>query len=126
MRPNFNEFTVDYFKAMSADTEIPYQTLINLYLRECAGTGRHLAMQWRNAKRVAVLGSGPLRANSLFVSARDAVHTAGKALLDEWWGLLDRPSAGGFRAPALRGGRICRTTRGHERHDSYPEGSTDR
>ncbi len=48
-----DEFTVDYFKAMAEDTEIPYQTLINLYLRECAGTGRRLAMPWRNAKRGA-------------------------------------------------------------------------
>lgn len=43
-------FTVDYFKALADETEIPYQTLINLYLRECAGTGRRLAMQWRTAK----------------------------------------------------------------------------
>ena len=48
-----DEFTVECFKAMAADTEIPYQTLINLYLRECAGTGRRLAMQWRKAKRGA-------------------------------------------------------------------------
>ena len=48
-----DEFTVDYFKALAAETEIPYQTLINLYLRECAGTGRRLAMQWKNAKRGA-------------------------------------------------------------------------
>ena len=44
-------FTVDYFKALAADTEIPYQTLINLYLRECAGTKRRLTMEWRPAKR---------------------------------------------------------------------------
>ena len=47
-------FTVVYFKALALDTEIPYQTLINLYLRECAGTGRRLAMQWKPAKRGAV------------------------------------------------------------------------
>ena len=46
-------FTVDYFKALALDTAIPYQTLINLYLRECAGTGRRLAMQWKPAKRGA-------------------------------------------------------------------------
>jgi predicted DNA binding CopG/RHH family protein len=48
-----DEFTIDYFKTLSSETEIPYQTLINLYLRECAGTGRRLAMQWRSAKRGA-------------------------------------------------------------------------
>jgi predicted DNA binding CopG/RHH family protein len=46
-------FTIDYFKALAAETEIPYQTLINLYLRECAGTGRRLAMEWRTANRGA-------------------------------------------------------------------------
>lgn len=46
-------FTVDYFKTLAADTGIPYQTLINLYLRECAGTGRRLAMEWRPSKRGA-------------------------------------------------------------------------
>jgi len=44
--------TVDYFKNVAEETDIPYQTLINLYLRECAGTGRRLAMKWRPAKRV--------------------------------------------------------------------------
>jgi predicted DNA binding CopG/RHH family protein len=48
-----DEFTIDYFKTLSSETEIPYQTLINLYLRECAGTRRRLAMQWRSAKRGA-------------------------------------------------------------------------
>jgi uncharacterized protein (DUF4415 family) len=46
-------FTVDYFKMMAEETEISYQTLINLYLRECAGTGRRLAMEWRVPKRGA-------------------------------------------------------------------------
>lgn len=46
-------FTVDYFKGLAEETGIPYQTLINLYLRECAGTGRRLAMEWRPSKRGA-------------------------------------------------------------------------
>ena len=45
--------TVEYFKTLAEESEIPYQTLINLYLRECAGTGRRLAMQWKPAKRGA-------------------------------------------------------------------------
>lgn len=32
---NMNTSTVEYFKAMAADSGIPYQTLINLYLDEC-------------------------------------------------------------------------------------------
>jgi len=31
----------------ATETEIPYQTLINLYLRDCAVHERRLAMQWR-------------------------------------------------------------------------------
>jgi len=27
---------IDYFKSLSAETDIPYQTLINMYLRHCA------------------------------------------------------------------------------------------
>ena len=46
-------FTVDYFKGLATETGLPYQSLINLYLRECAGTGRRLAMEWRPSKRGA-------------------------------------------------------------------------
>ncbi len=46
-------FTIDYFKRMAAETDLPYQTLINLYLRECAGSGRRLAMDWRPSRRGA-------------------------------------------------------------------------
>ena len=37
---------VAYFKDMSAKTGIPYQNLINLYLRDCAEHGRELKMEW--------------------------------------------------------------------------------
>ena len=38
--------TVSYFKAMSEETGIPYQSLINLYLRDCAVHQRKLHMTW--------------------------------------------------------------------------------
>jgi uncharacterized protein (DUF4415 family) len=38
--------TIDYFKAMSHDKEIPYQSLINLYLRDCAASKRELSLNW--------------------------------------------------------------------------------
>ncbi len=41
--------TVSYFKAMADETGIPYQTLINLYLRDCAAHHRKLAMEWKPA-----------------------------------------------------------------------------
>ena len=37
---------VTYFKGMAAETGIPYQQLINLYLRDCAVHGRKLEMKW--------------------------------------------------------------------------------
>lgn len=37
---------IDYFRGMSEETGIPYQTLINLYLRDCALHQRKLDMQW--------------------------------------------------------------------------------
>ena len=43
--------TIAHFKRMADDVEIPYQTLINLYLRECAGSGRRINMEWRTPKR---------------------------------------------------------------------------
>ena len=39
--------TIAYFKHLADDTGIPYQTLINLYLRDCAANGRKLSMLWR-------------------------------------------------------------------------------
>jgi uncharacterized protein (DUF4415 family) len=38
--------TVTYFKEMSEETGIPYQSLINLYLRDCAVNQRKLNMSW--------------------------------------------------------------------------------
>ena len=38
--------SVDYFKSLTEETGIPYQTLINLYLRDCAVNKRKLQMQW--------------------------------------------------------------------------------
>ena len=38
--------TVAYFKALAADLGMPYQSLINLYLRDCALNRKRLALQW--------------------------------------------------------------------------------
>jgi uncharacterized protein (DUF4415 family) len=38
--------TVAYFKAMATKTGLPYQNLINLYLRDCAMRRRELALEW--------------------------------------------------------------------------------
>ena len=37
---------IDYFKDLAEKTGIPYQNLINLYLGECAHSGRKLTLKW--------------------------------------------------------------------------------
>ena len=41
--------TVEYFKTLSEESGVPYQTLINLYLRDCAENKRRLSMKWKVA-----------------------------------------------------------------------------
>jgi uncharacterized protein (DUF4415 family) len=43
--------TVAYFKTLAEDTGIRYQTLINLYLRECAFSGKKLTVAWRSGRQ---------------------------------------------------------------------------
>ncbi len=38
--------SVEYFKSLAKETAIPYQTLINLYLRDCVIHRRKLQMKW--------------------------------------------------------------------------------
>jgi len=40
--------TVTYFKSLAVKTGLPYQNLINLYLRDCASQRRELSMHWRS------------------------------------------------------------------------------
>jgi predicted DNA binding CopG/RHH family protein len=42
-----------YFKDLAGESGIAYQTLINLYLRDCAASGRKLAMEWRPSRKGA-------------------------------------------------------------------------
>ena len=39
--------TIEYFKGVARSAGIPYQTLINLYLRDCARQGKELSLDWR-------------------------------------------------------------------------------
>ena len=43
---NIDSSTIDFFKELATDTGIPYQTLINLYLADCAEQKRKLKMSW--------------------------------------------------------------------------------
>ena len=44
-----DEQTIEYFQRLAQDSGIPYQTLINLYLRDCAASRKRLALQWKPA-----------------------------------------------------------------------------
>ncbi len=41
-----DEETISYFKSMADSKGIPYQSLINLYLRDCASEHRQLETKW--------------------------------------------------------------------------------
>jgi hypothetical protein len=41
-----DENTIKYFKALALQNGIPYQDLINLYLRECAKSKKKLTIAW--------------------------------------------------------------------------------
>ena len=43
---NVSSMAIDYFKKEAERTGIPYQTLINLYLTDCAVSKRKLKMTW--------------------------------------------------------------------------------
>jgi len=38
--------TVAYFKSLAAELGMPYQNLINLYLRDCAAHEKRLDLRW--------------------------------------------------------------------------------
>ena len=37
---------IAYFKALAEETGIPYQNLINLYLRDCVVSGKKPTLKW--------------------------------------------------------------------------------
>jgi uncharacterized protein (DUF4415 family) len=41
-----SEDVVEYFKGMAEEAGIPYQSLINLYLRDCLTQHRKLQIKW--------------------------------------------------------------------------------
>lgn len=42
-----DEESIGYFKSLSEEVGIPYQSLINLYLRDCAASRRKLNLNWK-------------------------------------------------------------------------------
>ncbi len=48
-----DEATVDYFRRLAEEAELPYQTLINLYLRDCAVSNRRPSLVWKDSRKGA-------------------------------------------------------------------------
>lgn len=44
-----DEGTISYFKNLAQELGVPYQTLINLYLRDCAASHKKLSLHWKTA-----------------------------------------------------------------------------
>ncbi len=43
---SLSEDVIGYFKAMAEETGVPYQSLINLYLRDCVSQRRKVDISW--------------------------------------------------------------------------------
>ena len=41
------EDVITYFKDMADDTGVPYQSLINLYLKDCAAQNKKIDISWQ-------------------------------------------------------------------------------
>lgn len=44
-----SEDVIGYFKQMSDEVGVPYQSLINLYLRDCAANHKKIDITWQKA-----------------------------------------------------------------------------
>lgn len=46
-----DEETIAYFQEMAKDLAIPFETLMNMYLRDCADSGKRLRIHWKSVKK---------------------------------------------------------------------------
>lgn len=47
-----SEDVIGYFKKMAEDAGVPYQSLINLYLRDCVAHHRQIDISWQTSSTV--------------------------------------------------------------------------
>jgi antitoxin component of RelBE/YafQ-DinJ toxin-antitoxin module len=66
--------TVDYFQELSRELSLPYQTLMNMYLRDCATTRRRPEWAATDARKGARPNRALQRSSSLPRSARSAAR----------------------------------------------------
>ncbi len=64
--------TIDYFQELSRELSLPYQTLMNMYLRDCATTQRR--PQWTPVRKGARPNPALQRTTRLPRSARSPVR----------------------------------------------------
>jgi len=48
VKMRLSEDIINYFKEMAIESGIPYQSLINLYLRDCVQKHRKVDISWEN------------------------------------------------------------------------------
>ena len=46
-----DESVVGWFKELADEVEVPYQTLINLYLRDCVAQQKRPSLRWKKVAR---------------------------------------------------------------------------
>ncbi len=44
---NVDEDVIDYFKSESSNTGVPYQTLMHLFLKDCADSKKKIRLNWK-------------------------------------------------------------------------------
>jgi predicted DNA binding CopG/RHH family protein len=45
--------TIAYFRELASKSGLPYQSLINLYLRDCAARRKELSVRWATNRRTS-------------------------------------------------------------------------
>lgn len=99
--------TVEYFRGLAEKTGLPYQSLINLYLRDCALQRTQLSFRWAAAGRRTRAGTRRPARDVLEIATASSARAAGyaerSALLPEGY---DRWTCGtrGF-STRITGGR---------------------
>ena len=66
------EDVIEYFKSMSSDTGVPYQSLINLYLQDCVEHQREIDINWQVKSYSGKLGNDALKYQENEVKSKNA------------------------------------------------------
>ncbi len=78
-----SEDVVQYFKGMATQEGVPYQSLINLYLRDCLAHNRRVEIKWPSAVQPLISEARPRRRLTSNVIQRTA-HCASTQPQNSW------------------------------------------